>query len=136
MLNRPKILVIKSDKSELKKVERFLYDVFKEFNLTRINFNKTLLCVSEAVINSIEHGNQFDRKKLVTIQLECNSNELNIKINDEGDGFDCQKVKDPTNKENLKCECGRGIHIIKSLSDSFQYNEKGNSVLLKLNVSE
>jgi len=132
MLRAPKILVIKSDKSELKKVEIFLSDVFSEFHLTRNYFNKTLLCVSEAVINSIEHGNRFDRKKLVTIKIECSKNELHVEINDEGEGFDLKVVDDPTKKENIIKESGRGIHIIKSLSDSLKYNKKGNSIQLKI----
>jgi serine/threonine-protein kinase RsbW len=132
VLNATKILVIKSDKSELKKVEKFVTDVFREFNLTRNNFNKTLLCISEAVINSIEHGNQFDRKKSVTIQMECNKDELHVEIYDEGEGFDLSNVENPTKRENIKRESGRGIYIIKSLSDSLQYNKKGNSVQLKI----
>lgn len=132
MLQTPKILVIKSDKSELKNVEEFLSDVFREYNLSLDNFNKILLCVSEAVVNSIEHGNQFDRKKYVTIQMDYIRNELHIEINDEGEGFDLNRIKDPTQMENIKMESGRGIHIIKSLSDSLQYNKKGNRLQLKI----
>jgi len=132
MLRAPKILVIKSDKTELKKVDLFLSEVFKEFHLTRNNFNKTLLCISEAVINSIEHGNHYDRKKLVTIQLECSKNELHVEINDEGEGFDFKMIEDPTKEVNITKESGRGIHIIRSLSDSIKYNKKGNRVQLKI----
>lgn len=132
MLKTPKILVIRSDKSELKNVENFLAEVFKEFNLSLDNFNKTLLCISEAVINSIEHGNQFDRRKSVTIQMDYVRNELHIEINDEGEGFDLNRIKDPTKEENIKDESGRGIHIIKSLSQSLRYNKKGNKLQLKI----
>lgn len=132
MLSSPKILVIKSDKAELKKLEIFLSEIFRECNLTWKNFNKTLLCISEAVINSIEHGNQFDRKKTVTVQIKCKKGELHVEINDEGDGFDLDGIFDPTKQENIKKESGRGIHIIKSLSDSLKYNKKGNSVRLKI----
>ena len=132
MLDTPKILVIKSDKSELTNVEKFLSGVFKEYNLSLNNFNKTLLCVSEAVVNSIEHGNQFDRRKSVTIQLDCKRNELHIEIKDEGEGFDVNTIKNPTMKENIRNESGRGIHIIKSLSDSLRYNKKGNRLQLKI----
>lgn len=133
MLRGPNnILVIKSDKSELRKVESFLSDIFKEYNLTWNNFNKTLLCISEAVINSIEHGNKFDKKKAVTIKLNCSDDEIHVEIYDEGDGFNLNDIEDPTQNTNIKKESGRGIHIIKSLSDYIQYNNKGNSVLLKI----
>jgi serine/threonine-protein kinase RsbW len=128
----PKILIIKSDKSELHKVEKFLFECFSEFNLPDNNFNKTVLCVSEAVMNSIEHGNQFDSNKTVTIEFKYNTGEIDILINDEGEGFEFKKVTNPTTKENIKKESGRGIHIIKSLSKSLIFNEKGNSVQLKI----
>lgn len=128
----PKILVIKSDKTELRKVENFLSEIFNEYDLTQKNYNKALLCVSEAVINSIEHGNQYDTKKRVTIEINCNLGEINVGIIDEGDGFNFEEIRDPTKKENITNESGRGIHIIKSLSDSLKYNDKGNCVQLKI----
>lgn len=128
----PKILVIKSDKKELKKVDVFLSEIFNECNLDRANYNKTLLCVSEAVINSIEHGNQNDTTKFVTIKVYCYLNEIQIAIIDEGAGFNLKKIEDPTNKENVTRESGRGIHIIKTLSNSLEYNKKGNCVQLKI----
>ncbi len=128
----PKILVIKSDKIELLKVEKFLSDIFKEFNLTSEYFNKTVLCVSEAVINSIEHGNQFDNKKNITLEVKCFGGEIDILIKDEGDGFDFNTIEDPTTSDNIMKESGRGLHIIRSLSTSISYNEKGNCVQLKI----
>lgn len=132
MLNdSQKILQINSDKSELVKVEVFLKAIFREYDLNWRIFNKTLLCISEAVINSIEHGNKFDKRKIVTIQLICEKNEIYVEIYDEGDGFNLNDVEDPTLQTNIKKESGRGIHVIRSLSDSIQYNHKGNSVQLK-----
>ncbi len=128
----PKILIINSDKSELARVEKFLFECFTDFQLSVKNLNKTVLCVSEAVINSIEHGNQYDSNKKVTIEVVCNSGEIDIIIKDEGDGFNYADITDPTKSENIKKESGRGIHIIKSLSNSLNYNEKGNTVRLKI----
>ncbi len=129
MINRtPKILVIKSDLSELKTVEFFLIDVLKEFDLAQKNFNRIYLCVSEAVVNSIKHGNKNDRNKTISIGVNCNLNEINVLIEDEGDGFDINKIEDPTCESNLKNESGRGIFIIKNLCDKLEYNEKGNRI--------
>ena len=130
--NSNKILVIKSDKSELKKVEIFLRKLFKESNFEERNYNRLWLCVSEAVVNSIEHGNQNNKDKKVTIEVDCNSNRIYVKVKDEGKGFNIETIDDPTNKTNILKESGRGIHIIRSLSDSIKYNRKGNSVQLKI----
>jgi serine/threonine-protein kinase RsbW len=128
----PKILVIRSDISELKKVEHFIISIFTENNVSRKNFNKTYLCISEAVINAIKHGNKNDLHKKVSILADCIGTEIIIQIEDEGEGFDINKVKDPTQKENIKKESGRGIYIIKNLSEKIEYNEKGNRIQLKI----
>lgn len=45
-------------------------------------------------------------------------------------------MEDPTSKINLKKESGRGIHIIKSLTNKIEYNDKGNTVQLNIECSE
>ena len=133
MINRPPgILEIKSDVAELKRVEYFLKDILIEYNFDQKYFNKIYLCISEAVVNSIKHGNKDDQDKTVLIVVECDDNEINIQIEDEGDGFDLNKVTDPTCESNLKNESGRGIFIIKKLSENIEYNEKGNRVQFKI----
>ena len=133
MIKRPpKILVIKSDVTELKKVEDFLISIFNEYKLEKKYFNKIYLCITEAVINSIKHGNKNDLEKKVSIVLDCNKEEINIQIEDEGDGFDLNNVQNPIIKENINKESGRGIFIIKNLSDKIEYNEKGNQVQFKI----
>ena len=72
MTNNPaKILVIKSDISELATVEAYVSDLFESNNIPQKYFNKVFLCVSEAVINSIEHGNKNDADKEVSICVDC-----------------------------------------------------------------
>lgn len=128
----PKILVIKSEISELKKVEDFLIDIFKEFNLAQKYFNKIYLCVSEAVVNSIKHGNKNDKNKTVLLEVNCKNSELKVRIEDEGEGFDLNKIEDPTSLSNLKNESGRGIFIIRNMSNKLEYNKKGNRIQFKI----
>jgi serine/threonine-protein kinase RsbW len=128
----PKILVINSDITELKKVEDFLRNVFDEYNLEIKYFNKIYLCISEAVINAIKHGNKNDLSKQVSIVIDCNNTEINIEIEDEGEGFDLTNVNNPTLRENINKESGRGIFIIRNLSEKIEYNQKGNLVQLKM----
>ena len=90
------------------------------------------MCVSEAIINAIKHGNKNDLDKEVSIIVDCDRQEIKIEVEDEGDGFDVKGVKDPTLKENIKKESGRGIFIIKNLSEEIEFNEKGNRVQFKM----
>ncbi len=132
----PEILVINSELSEIQKVESFLKDKFAECDLPAKYFNKVLLCVSEAVTNAIRHGNKHNVYKKVKITVWCTDKDVQIQVEDEGEGFDIVKVEDPTLKENIRKESGRGIYIIKKLSDTLEYNKKGNKVKFKLICSE
>lgn len=128
--NPPKVLVIKSDISELKNVEVFVRELFTENNIPVRFFNKVLLCISEAVLNSIEHGNKNDCNKEVCIFANYKLKTISVEIKDEGDGFNLEEVADPTNVENIKRESGRGLHIIRSLSEQIEYNK--NSIQFKI----
>ena len=132
MNNCPDILVIKSDKGELKRTENFLQNFFRKNNLPEDYFNRVLLCVSEAVMNSIQHGNENDKNKKVSIHADCKNGLINIKITDEGDGFDFCNIENPTKQKNLKKESGRGIHIIQSLCNELEFREKGKCIQFKI----
>lgn len=135
MSKNSEILAIKSDKKELEKVEKFLQEIFEMENLPNQCFNKVYLCISEAVINSIEHGNKNDRTKEVDIQINCSRGNLCIEVHDQGDGFDYELVEDPTTKENIKRETGRGIHIMKSLCSQVEFKNRGKSVSIQIDLT-
>jgi serine/threonine-protein kinase RsbW len=130
----PEILAIKSDKKELEKVRKFLLQIFEKEELPQECFNKVYLCISEAVINSIEHGNKNNRDKQVDIRINCMKGNICIEVHDEGDGFDYELVEDPTLKNNIRKETGRGIHIMKSLCNKVEFRNQGKSVEIKIDV--
>jgi serine/threonine-protein kinase RsbW len=134
MNKNPEILAIKSDKKELEKVESFLRYIFEKEALPQSFFNKVLLCISEAVINSIEHGNKNDTNKNVDIQVNCGSGNICIEVHDEGEGFDFELVEDPTLKNNIRKETGRGIYIMKSLCSKVEFRNQGKSVEIKIDL--
>ncbi len=130
----PEILSIKSDKKELVKVEQFLRLYYKANNLPEDTFNKVWLCVSEAVINSIEHGNKMKFEKKVTIKVSCVNTDLEVEISDEGDGFNYTNVADPTSHENILKETGRGIFIMKAICSNLKFRDKGKCVEIKIEL--
>lgn len=133
MIKRPpNILVINSDKSELKRVEEFIKEVFSFYDFPLEYYNNVLLSISEATLNSIVHGNKNDRRKKVELDVDCKTNLISVKITDEGEGFDYETLPDPTKKENILKESGRGIHIIKNVAKSISFNEKGNSLQFEI----
>ncbi len=133
MINQPpSILVIRSHKSELQRVEKFVKDVFAYFEIPLKYYNKVLLTISEATINSIVHGNKSDLQKKVELDVDCKNHLISVRITDEGEGFNYETLPDPTKQENILKESGRGIHIIKSVAKSVSFNKKGNSVQFEI----
>ena len=112
----------------------FLEEIFTESNLNLSYFNPVFLGLSEALTNSIVHGNKLNSSKNVSIEVNCLNEELFIEITDEGDGFHIECLKDPTCLENLKKENGRGIFLIRHYADEVDYFDGGRKVRIKYNL--
>ncbi len=84
------------------------------------------LVLTEAITNAICHANENDPEKQIQVQISATDNILNIKVFDEGVGFDLPKPS--ASDINDTAECGRGIHIIHRLMDKVAYrrNKKRN----------
>ncbi len=88
------------------------------------------LCLEEALINAIKYGNRFDKKFEVLIDFAYADNKISISVEDEGKGFDCNRIPDPTKEENLLKGNGRGIFLIRHLMDEVKFNKKGNRLTM------
>ena len=116
--------------SDLDKIKIFIQEVLNE--LKRILEDEDLifdirLILSELVINSVIHGNQYNTKKCVNLHLEIKNNTVRIEVSDEGQGINLDFTSyDP---EELKC-CGRGLVIVNGLSDEV-YIDKNRVVAVK-----
>jgi serine/threonine-protein kinase RsbW len=86
------------------------------------------LAIEEAMINAVEHGNQLDPRKHITIEYSVTSDKFEISITDEGCGFKLDMVPDPRQDENIHNVTGRGIILMRAFMDNVEYNEKGNCV--------
>ena len=90
------------------------------------------VAVGEALSNAILYGNQEDPQKLVRVSAALRPGVAEITVTDEGPGFDPQAVLDPTRPENRERSHGRGLFLLRSLSDDVRFNQRGNSVTLTL----
>ena len=88
------------------------------------------LALAEAIINAIKHGNREDPAKLVRVSYSINSGEIVTEIEDQGPGFNPNKVPSPIAPENLERPGGRGVFLMRHYMTLVQYNERGNGVLL------
>jgi len=128
--------VVQSDAELLPELEEFIIDIAERYNLDKNKFNNLVLSFSEAVSNSIVHGNKLDKTKKVFIKVTVDNEKMSISIKDEGPGFELKSVPDPTKPENILKDSGRGIHIMKSFVDNLHYNftSTGTEVILEINL--
>ncbi len=78
------------------------------------------MAVHESMINAIWHGNQNDSSKSVWLQFKIHPDRLEIRIRDQGKGFDLSHIPDPRHEENLLNVSGRGIFLIRTFMDEFR----------------
>ncbi len=124
-------LKIESKMENMRLVENAIDEMTSSFGISQDNYGKILVATLEAVNNAITHGNKFDAKKIVIIDISVNNNELEVTVTDEGKGFNPAGIPDPTKPENIEELSGRGVFLMTKLADSISFNEKGNSVTMK-----
>ena len=88
------------------------------------------VAVRESVINAIKHGNANDKSKNVQLSLSLKDSLIKFVVKDEGSGFDYQNLPDPTAPENIEKIGGRGIFLMKHLSDEVEFKDRGRVVEL------
>ena len=91
------------------------------------------IAVHEAVTNAIVHGNGLDESRWVRLQVAASPAGLEVRVQDQGRGFDPGDVPDPLAPENLCKSCGRGILFMRSLMDEVRFQraaDGGTQVIL------
>lgn len=123
-------ITIHSDISNISLVEKLIDELSQQYSFHSDVYGKLLLAVVEGVNNAIVHGNKMVSEKKVTISYEVESNRISFTICDEGQGFDHTLLPDPTTPENIERTHGRGVFLMKHLTDELAFSDKGNEVKL------
>lgn len=121
---------IPSISENIRIIESFIDNAKDRFNLNDDIYGNIMIAVTESVNNAIVHGNKSDRNKNVTISLSLNDNVIKFMVEDQGMGFDYHNLPDPTAPENLDKPSGRGIFLMKHLSDEVSFLHNGRIVEL------
>ena len=114
-------LIIPSSQSQLFKVEKLLTRISKKANLTEEKADNIAIVVTELVNNAIIHGNKNNPEKKVIVKVAYYTDRVEISVKDEGIGFDPTRLKDPTDPANIWRENGRGIFLVKNLTDRVEF---------------
>jgi serine/threonine-protein kinase RsbW len=119
----------------IRMIESFIDNAKEKFHLDDDIYGNIMIAVTEAVNNAIKHGNSSDRSKNVSLSLSLKESMIQFLIKDEGAGFDYDHLPDPTAPENVEKIGGRGIFLMKHLSDEVQFKEKGKVVELSFYIN-
>ena len=100
--------------------------------LTREGASRLRLCLEEAVVNAVEHGNGRREDLSVRVALHDTGDRCLIRIYDRGCGFDPQNVRmsEPGDAG------GRGVCLIRHFMDAVGYNRDEHCLELWLRRQE
>lgn len=87
----------------------------------------TRLCLEEALVNAVRHGNQCEKDRKVKIELARSGSECIIRVRDEGEGFCPEAIRLPE-AEQLG---GRGICLMRHYMEQVRFNPVTNCLEMK-----
>ena len=129
------MIELRSDANSLSVVEHLIDDVRNKYSISEDVFGNMLVAITEAVTNAIYHVIKSDQSKKVSVSCTHSPHTIIFTIADEGKGFDYYDLPDPTAPENLEKECGRGIFLMKHLTDQLIFSENGRVVELNFKLT-
>ena len=84
--------------------------------------------------NAILYGNKLDSSKYVKFFVYEEEKRLFVTVKDEGEGFDYSYIPDPTLPDNIEKDAGRGLYLMKTLSDDLIFEDGGSKVTMVFNL--
>ncbi len=116
-------LHVPSSTENLSMIRDFVGRVGERAGFNKGDLVKLELAVDEACANVIEHAYGSDTTREVTVQVTLDSDTVQIRIIDNGRGFDPSKVKqeDLDSLVHQRKTGGLGMRIIKQVMDEVQY---------------
>ena len=88
------------------------------------DLHKIGISLRECMVNAVVHGNRYNRRKKVHLEVSRTPDCLTIVVGDEGDGFDPAALPDPLAGENLLRGSGRGVMLMQAFMDEFQISRR------------
>lgn len=119
----------------IRMIESFIDNAKERFRLDDDIYGNIMIAVTEAVNNAIKHGNSGVKSKNVFLSLSLDESLIKFIVKDEGTGFDYENLPDPTSPENIEKPGGRGIFLMKHLSDEVKFLNAGAEVELSFYIN-
>lgn len=90
-----------------------------------------ILAVREAVMNAVLHGNEEEPARKVRVEYHVSEQSIEVRVSDQGAGFDPGALRDPLSDENLLAEGGRGVYLMRQFMDevNFSFPDAGGTCI-------
>ena len=127
-------LTIGSRLEQLSMVHALIAGLAQQYELGDDTENALMIAVIEAGTNAIQHGNVFADDKSVTFDFTVHPDDIVVRVDDFGEGFDPKKVANPTDESHLLNPHGRGLYLMRSLMDEVTFSTRadhGTTVILR-----
>lgn len=129
------LLKIKSRLENIAKVESMIESFRVQYAINDEQYGNMLLASVEAVTNAIEHGNNLDEKKEVAIEARKCASDFRLSIKDQGNGFNPDRLPDPTAPDLREQPDGRGVFLMRKLADEVCFSDGGRCVEMRFQLS-
>ena len=127
-------LSLSSETKSLLILEKWINKLCETHFISSEKYGNILIAVTEAVNNAIIHGNLNVVSKKTVVSYDISEKTLSFFIKDEGVGFDFNNLPDPTDPENIETPEGRGVFLMRHLSDDVIFHNEGSFVEILFNL--
>ncbi|MBL4650081.1 MAG: ATP-binding protein [Aureispira sp.] len=127
-------LTLDSHPKNIAEVEPYVTQVVQKYEINQELYGNMLITLTEAVSNAIIHGNSAKAAKKVVVSTNCSNQRICFTIQDEGAGFNPDTLPDPTAPENILTPGGRGVFLMRQLSDAVTFSDDGRLVTLEFSL--
>jgi serine/threonine-protein kinase RsbW len=128
-------VIFPSVRENVSLVEKFVDEICQFYNIGDEHYGNILVALTEAVSNAIVHGNRLNPEKAVKFYYESKDSCLSFTVQDEGLGYNPDTLPDPTDPDNIESPNGRGVFLMRKLSDEINFHDNGTRIELKFKIT-
>ena len=125
--------------------QSFLSRLVRQSGIDEMKLEAFMTCAKELILNAHRHGHKYDESKVITLKYRDLGNQVELTIEDTGEGFDHKSILDEVRNLSAAQAArkryqsggfgGLGFQMISRLADKLKYNEAGNVVTLAVDKS-
>ena len=123
-------LTLPNDPEAFRRAEAQILEAIRSCGYPDASTFAVRLALEEAVVNGFKHGNRGREGSTIQLRWTVGPKRVWIEVEDQGNGFEPERVPDPRAPENLERPSGRGIMLMRAYMSSVEYNEAGNKVTM------